>query len=178
MVGSDTAMVILVINNGTVQFHSYVPSDDSDTDGVSNTADAFPLDPAASVDTDQDGYPDAWNAGSSQADSTTGLTLDAFPQDSACYLPTHGTGGVCNYGATIPNYTPDQVVSQGDVIYLLSTANRRVYRWSITAGAYLNPYIVGINQGFSTVAPTKMAYSSGQQRLYLGYETGRSATSM
>jgi hypothetical protein len=47
-----------------------------------------------------------------------------------------------------------------------------VYRWSISTGAYLNPYIVGINQGFSTVAPTTMAYSSGHQRLYLGYDTG------
>ena len=121
MVGSDTAMVVLVINNGTVQFHSYVPNDDSDGDGVPNTQDAFPLDRAASVDTDRDGYPDAWNAGRSQADSTTGLTLDAFPQDSACYLPAHGSGGVCNYGATIPNYTPDQVVQNGDIIYLLST---------------------------------------------------------
>ena len=81
-------------------------------------------------------------------------------------------GGACNYGATIPNYVPDQVVQNGDIIYLLSTANRRVYRWSISAGAYLNPYVVGINQGFSTVAPTKMAYSSGHQRLYLGYSTG------
>ena len=84
VVGSDTAMVVLVLNNGTVQFHSYVPNDDSDGDGVANTQDAFPLDLAASVDTDRDGYPDAWNAGRSQADSTTGLTLDSFPQDSAC----------------------------------------------------------------------------------------------
>ena len=172
VVGSDTAMVVLVLNNGTVQFHNYVPNDDSDGDGVLNTADAFPLDRAASVDTDQDGYPDAWNPGRTQADSTTGLTLDAFPQDSACYLPSHGIGGVCNYGATIPAYIPDQVAQNGDTVYLLSSANRRVYRWSISTGAYLNPYIVGINQGFSTVAPTTMAYSSGQQRLYLGYSTG------
>ena len=47
-----------------------------------------------------------------------------------------------------------------------------MYRWSIAAGAYLNPYVMGINQGFSTIAPTTMAYSSAQQRLYLGYETG------
>ena len=84
VVGSDTSMVVLVINNGTVQFHPYVPNDDSDADGVLNTQDAFPLDRAASVDTDGDGYPNAWNPGTSQADSTTGLTLDAFPQDSAC----------------------------------------------------------------------------------------------
>ena len=165
-------MTVLLINNGTVQFVSYAPNDDSDGDGVLNTVDAFPLDCAASVDTDRDGYPDAWNPGRSQADSTTGLTLDAFPQDSACYLASHGSGGVCNYGATIPNYTPDQVVRSGDVVYLLSTANGRVYRWSISTGAYLNPYIVGINQGFSTIAPTKMAYSSAHQRVYLGYETG------
>ena len=34
----------VVINDGTVQFHSYVPDDDSDDDGVTNTQDAFPLD--------------------------------------------------------------------------------------------------------------------------------------
>ena len=172
VVGSDTQMAVIVVNNGTVQFYSYVPNDDSDGDGVLNTVDAFPLDRAASVDTDGDGYPDSWNAGRTQADSTTGLTLDAFPQDSACYLASHGSGGVCNYGATIPNYTPDAVAQQGDVIYLLSATHRRVYRWSISGGAYLNPYVVGINQGFTTVAPTAMAYSAAHNRLYLGYETG------
>ena len=172
VLGSDSAMVVLSMNNGTVQFRSYVPNDDSDADGVTNTQDAFPLDRAASVDSDHDGYPDAWNPGRSQADSNTGLSLDAFPQDAACWLTAHGSGGVCNYGATIPNYVPDHVVSQGDIVYLLSNANRRVYRWSIATGAYLNPYIVGINQGFSTIAPTKMAYSETHQRLYFGYETG------
>ncbi len=55
---------------------------DDDLDGVANASDAFPTDPAASVDTDSDGYPDSWNAGKSSADSTTGLTtIDAFPTD-------------------------------------------------------------------------------------------------
>jgi hypothetical protein len=172
VVGTDASMVVLVVNNGTVQFHAYVPNNDSDNDGVLNTADAFPLDRAASVDTDNDGYPDAWNAGRSQADSTTGLTLDAFPADSACWNPGHGSGGVCNYAATIPNYSPDRVDQNGDIVYLLSSANRRVYRWSMATGTYLNPYVVGINQGFNTLAPTSMVYSSAHQRLYLGYSTG------
>jgi len=103
VVGSDAAMVVVVVNNGTVQYYSYVPSDDSDGDGVQNTTDAFPLDAAASVDTDHDGHPDAWNAGKSQADSTTGLTLDNYPQDSGCWLVAHGSGGVCNPGASVPN---------------------------------------------------------------------------
>jgi hypothetical protein len=172
VVGSDSGMVVLVIDNGTVQFHTYTPNDDSDGDGVLNSEDAFPLDPAASVDTDHDGYPDAWNAGMSEDDSTTGLTLDAYPDDSACYLPEHGDGSNCDYGATVPNYVPDQVLSDGDTIYLLSSGNRRVYRWSIATGAYLNPYVIGIDQGFNILVPEHMAYSSGQQRLYLGYNTG------
>jgi hypothetical protein len=174
VLGTDTRMAVLVANGTNVQIHTYVPSDDSDGDGASNTSDAFPLDRAASVDTDQDGYPDAWNAGRTQADSTTGLAIDAFPSDAACWLAAHGSGGVCNYAATMPNYTPDalQVVQGGDVIYLLSPANRRVYRWSIAGGAYLNPFVVGINEGFSTLAPTKIAYSEAHQRVYLGYENG------
>ncbi|HMN46394.1 MAG TPA: hypothetical protein PKE27_17580 [Povalibacter sp.] len=172
VVGSDARMAVLVVENGTVRFRTYVPNDDSDGDGVANTQDAFPLDAAASMDTDRDGYPDAWNPGRSQGDSTTGLSLDAYPQDSACYLPGHGDGVNCDYGATIPNYVPDQVVRGDDTIYLLSSANRRVYRWSVSAGRHLNPYVVGINQGFSTLAPTAMAYSSDHQRLYLGYTTG------
>jgi hypothetical protein len=172
VVGSDTRMAVLVVDGGTVRFHIYVPDDDSDNDGVNNTQDAFPLDPAASVDSDRDGYPDAWNAGRGPGDSTTGLSLDEYPQDSACYLPSHGTGAICNYGAGVPNYVPDQVIQNGDTVYLLSSANRRVYRWSITTASYMNPYVVGINQSFGALAPTKMAYSSAHQRLYLGYSTG------
>ena len=44
-----------------------------------HNSDAFPTDPAASVDTDEDGMPDDWNPG--KTDSTTGLVLDAFPDD-------------------------------------------------------------------------------------------------
>jgi hypothetical protein len=177
IVGSDTALVVLTNNNGTVQFNNYVPNDDSDGDGVLNTVDAFPLDAAASVDTDRDGYPDAWNAGKSQADSTTNLTLDAFPADSACWLSSHGSGGVCNYGAAMPDYVPDAVTQRGDVVYLLSAANRRVYRWSIATGQYLNPYIVGLDLGYATLAPSSITYHPGHQRLYLGYGSGPGSAS-
>ena len=172
VVGSDAAMVVLTVDNGTVRFTSYVPNNDIDGDGVANTADAFPTDPAASLDSDRDGYPDAWNSGKTAADSTTGLTLDAYPQEPGCWLAAHGSGGVCNPGTTVPNYVPDQVAQQGNVVYLLSGANHRVYRWSISAGAYLNPWIVGVNQGLATAAPTTLAYSPNHQRLYLGYDNG------
>ena len=50
---------------------------DSDDDGVLDDDDAFPNDPAASVDTDGDGMPDDWNEGVDDiliSEST--LTLD------------------------------------------------------------------------------------------------------
>jgi len=54
VLGSDATMVVVLFENNTVKFQSYVPDDDSDDDGVDNTQDAFPLDVAASVDTEHD----------------------------------------------------------------------------------------------------------------------------
>ncbi len=54
---------------------------DYDLDGKNDTEDAFPEDPAASRDTDGDGYPDNWNNGMKKEDSTTGLELDKYPYD-------------------------------------------------------------------------------------------------
>jgi len=50
---------------------------DTDGDLVCDNADRFPNDIAASVDSDGDGYPDAWNSGRNENDSSTGLVLDA-----------------------------------------------------------------------------------------------------
>ncbi|MDG6225241.1 MAG: carboxypeptidase regulatory-like domain-containing protein [Candidatus Thermoplasmatota archaeon] len=65
---------------------------DRDGDGVPDGRDAFPDDPAASVDSDGDGYPDFWNPGKTEADSTTGLKLDAFPDDPNEWNDTDGDG--------------------------------------------------------------------------------------
>ncbi|MGA1873480.1 MAG: hypothetical protein ACMUHY_07380 [Thermoplasmatota archaeon] len=66
--------------------------DDSDEDGVLDDDDAFPDDPAASMDIDLDGHPDEWNPGRSQEDSTTGLKLDMFPFDPAASIDSDGDG--------------------------------------------------------------------------------------
>jgi hypothetical protein len=172
--GSDSKMVVLALDDeGKVQAHVYTPSNDTDADGVNNTADAFPMDPAASVDTDNDGYPDSWNTGKDAVDSTSGLTLDAYPVDSACYLSEHGDGTNCDYAATMPDFIPDQIASDGEVIYYLSKSNGRIYRWSIADEKFINPWIVGVTQGFIRVAPRKMALSQAHGRMYLGYETGQ-----
>ena len=55
---------------------AYLDSDDDD-DGVVDTSDAFPLEVAASVDTDGDGLPDDWNTACDQAcQDASGLSLD------------------------------------------------------------------------------------------------------
>lgn len=87
---------------------------DSDGDGVSDTLDAFPLDPAASVDTDKDGYPDAWNPGKTEQDSTTGLTLDAFPDDPTEWADEDSDQVGDNSDNCPSVYNPDQLDTDGD----------------------------------------------------------------
>ena len=65
---------------------------DSDRDGTGDDVDVYPSDPAASNDDDGDGYPDAWNPGQSQVNSTMGLQLDAFPGNPAASIDTDGDG--------------------------------------------------------------------------------------
>ncbi len=54
---------------------------DMDGDGTVDGYDAFPMDPAASTDVDHDGYPDYWNFGMDEDDSTEGLKIDHYPRD-------------------------------------------------------------------------------------------------
>ncbi|WP_019026417.1 choice-of-anchor U domain-containing protein [Colwellia piezophila] len=72
---------------------------DSDGDGVQDDDDAFPNDVAASIDTDNDGAPDSWNAEKSANDSTTGLALDAFPNDVAASIDTDNDGAPDSWNA-------------------------------------------------------------------------------
>ncbi len=56
---------------------------DSDNDAVENQEDVFPFDPAASVDADQDGHPDAWSENcDSQCQEYSSLILDLYLDDS------------------------------------------------------------------------------------------------
>jgi len=73
-VGTTTGIVITVTDNANAS--ASLPAFDLEV-----VIDAFPDDPAASLDSDGDGFPDAWDEGKTEADSTTGLILDAFPDD-------------------------------------------------------------------------------------------------
>jgi hypothetical protein len=59
---------------------------DNDGDGIGDNADHFDNDAAASIDSDGDLYPDSWNPGKTENDSTTGLRLDKFINDNAAAI--------------------------------------------------------------------------------------------
>ena len=87
---------------------------DSDGDGVLDSEDAFPDDPAASVDSDDDGAPDAWNATATEAQiAASSLVLDAHPNDSLRSLASEFLVAVSagDNGTVTPLGT--QVVEQG-----------------------------------------------------------------
>ena len=65
---------------------------DRDQDRVLDEQDAFLDDPAASSDSDGDGYPDAWNPNMTAEESWDGLSLDHFPDDPAASLDSDGDG--------------------------------------------------------------------------------------
>ena len=66
---------------------------DDDDDGIPDDYDSFPLDPAAAIDGDGDGYPDRWNEGMGEKNSWTGLSLDLYPNDADRWEAAGGGDG-------------------------------------------------------------------------------------
>lgn len=166
--------VVLTVAGGALQVFDYEPNDDGDGDSVPNTEDHFPTDAAASVDSDHDGFPSAWNDGYSEADSTTGLVLDEYPNDAACHMLKQGNGTHCDYSQLVPAFTPDQVVSDDNgIFYMLSVGRNLIYRWSAVVGDYIAPIVVGTKASLKPTSTFLMEYSAAHNRLYFGYEDGQ-----
>jgi hypothetical protein len=82
--GNYTISLTVIDNKGAVSEEAVallIILPDTDGDGMADSSDSFPNDPAASIDRDRDGYPDVWNEGRTQEDSTTSLELDRYPED-------------------------------------------------------------------------------------------------
>ena len=87
---------------------NYGPATDTDSDGVDNNADAFPINIAASVDADNDGLPDAWNAACDvTCQSSSGLMLDTSLDDT-------DNDGVINGSDAFPNDPTETLDTDGD----------------------------------------------------------------
>ncbi len=163
--------VLVIENDESVQFINYLPSDDTDNDGVNNIIDAFPFDSAASLDSDFDGYPDSWNEGNSGDNSS--LIIDSFPLDSACWLSAHGNANGCDVLSTQPVFTPDKVISDdAGNIYFLSNVNNRIYRWSSSTNQFTNPIVMSASIYNDFGESRVMTYSAEHNRIYIGYSSG------
>ncbi|MBE8167427.1 MAG: hypothetical protein HAW66_03525, partial [Shewanella sp.] len=175
LMGNGSELVIITNTVSTYRTHDYQVSDDSDNDGVANAEDKFPSDIAASIDTDEDGYPDSWNTGYTEQDSTSNLVLDAFLADFSCWLTEHGNSTEsCDYSATFTNYIPEIVeTGANENIYLYAQSHNAVYRWSTTTNQYIAPIRVGKKVLSMSVNPTAMAKSDAHGRIYLGYGDGK-----
>ncbi len=89
---------------GTSDSQIFMVSFDPDDDGFLLLEDDFPADPAAAVDSDDDGSPDEWNEGKTVEESISGLHIDQFPNDPAASMDTDQDGFPDEWN---PNMTMD-----------------------------------------------------------------------
>lgn len=169
LIAKADSTYVVTLDNGVV-FSAYVPNQDGDGDGMLFANDVFPLDPAASIDTDGDRAPDAWSLGKTEADTTTGLQLDAFPSDSACQHPEHALENdpaTCDRASTAPAFAADRVfLGANDELYLFIKNDPRIHRWSLANNVYLDPWVA------KDSSPIDLAYSTAHRKIYIYGETG------
>lgn len=175
--GSNGTYTVLTSQLSSFNAERYITSDDADGDGIANSDDDFPTDPAASKDSDGDGFPDAWNTGQSQQTSTTALVLDAFPSDFSCWLSEHATdSGTCDYGANMPNITPNAIFSDTNgLLYIVNEDRSVIYRWDSNTEAYLKPQKLVTSRSLLNLPPNHVEYSSSLERLNYSFADGRIA---
>lgn len=152
------------------------PSDDTDLDGVSNLEDDFPNDPSASVDQDHDGHPDHWHEGYSEGDSTSGLTLDAYPSDVDCHEIDHGDGLNCDPASSFehPNFDPEDIaISSTGIVYLWR--DQMIHRYDLEAEEYIPSFFVGSADPYLDIQqkPEHFYYSENDHKIYFAYNSDR-----
>lgn len=172
-IATDTGAVVFMGQANIEAISEFEPNDDRDGDGVANTEDAFPDNIAASLDTDRDGYPDQWNDGFGAGDSTSDLSLDAFPVDTMCYLTEHGNNGSCDHGARIGIYYPASVIQDDNgVVYLLGA--NVVHRWDTETEQYLSSISVDSSKPIElAVQARNIAFHAASGDLFIAYDDGQ-----
>lgn len=173
-ISSTSGVTLVSLVGGEYQFTNIVINNDIDNDGVENHLDDFPFDAAASIDTDKDGFPDQWNTGKSQSDSSQALILDAFINDSACWLETHDDGtGECDVLAALIRNTPDGTTKDNNGnLLMLNKANKQIMRWSTTQNEFINPLNLGRAYATQNHDVSSIEYSVNHNRIYITYDNG------
>jgi hypothetical protein len=114
---------------------------DSDNDGVLEEQDAFPMNNAASLDEDQDGYPDAWNTNCNiQCQLNSDLVLDQHLNDT----DNDGVINDIDTDNSTDNGLPElsQVASETSVMVDSENAETVELDWNDAFFSHLNAYDV------------------------------------
>lgn len=158
---TSLGLYVLSMESGALAFTLYEAGEDGDGDGVGYVDDDFPTDPAASIDSDYDGAPDAWNPGAGPGDSTTGLVIDEHPQLAACT-----TGLACDLQAqSLLDPPTGGFVDLEDVVHLLSPADRKILRWSSELEEFLDPIVIGAGAEL-------VAYDPSTDSAFVSHDSG------
>ena len=161
------------IVNGHFVIEEFNFNDDRDGDGVDNQYDAFPNEPAASVDKDRDGAADSWHAGYTGPQSDPLLQLDEFPDEPWCQTSLQSTDGECDAAKIMQSIVPDHIVDLRDGRVLLhDKANGRIYIQDLVTRAYLASLNVYEYPQFNTGQVSAIEYSISTEQVYLAYQSG------
>src|SRR6185295_6706606 len=83
----------------------------------------------------------------------------AWSRNTTVHVTVGTVGADFNVTSELPNYTPDDIAYDGTgTVYLLSSSNRIVFRWSVGESHYLDPYELAP----SGVAPNRAVFSKAQ----------------
>lgn len=157
----DGEIVVASSGPGEMRLHPYVPGVDGDGDGVDYDNDAFPIDPAASIDNDRDGAVDVWNGDCTELDSLVGLSGDAHPELAACAL-----AGPCQPSdVVVSSELGSAFADLSGVIYMLAADDRFILRWSSEMGEWLDP--IPLQEG-----AVRMAFHEPSGSIFVGYASG------
>lgn len=173
---TTAGLTVNTILSNNIVANNYTPSDDSDADGVVNTSDAFPNDPSISLDSDGDGYPDAWNENFTGSTLYPSLVLDFFPNDYFCNLDSHGSNGVCEYNRLDPAGAAsikNSFLDDNGVIYFQSLYRLSLTRWSTNSNVALPPIILARRSLLAPqVLPAALRYNADNEEIFVSYTDG------
>lgn len=140
---------------------------DDDNDGVSDSLDQLPLDPAETGDFDLDGVGDV--ADLDDDNDGAADAADFYPTNNLCDGAYDGDGEKCHV-----QYLHEwkNIYDGSRIIYFYKSASQKILRWDMQTERFIEPLVLAENSG-ATDTLTGVAYSPANRRLYLAHQSGR-----
>jgi len=168
----ESFMVLTITGGGILRLTPYTPSIDTDGDTIPNSQDHFPEDPAASIDSDRDGYPDSWNSNYQHSDKHWWMMIDPHPNDAVRPANPHRKDFDCDFQCASDLFLlgdPNVIDTPNTMTQLVG--NRVLKFWDKPSEKYLGSVVIRYpnTHGLSDKAYSSYFYSNSQNRLYFQY---------